>query len=40
MEMADVHHIAIYDDLIVAKVQGCTRAYDARVWPQAATLKS
>ena len=29
MEMADVHHIAIYDDLIAAKVQGCTCAYDA-----------
>lgn len=24
MDMLDVHHIAIYDDLIAAKVQGCT----------------
>lgn len=25
MDMPDVHHIAIYDDLIAAKVQGRTR---------------
>lgn len=29
MDMLDVHHIAIYDDLIAAKVQGCTHVSDA-----------
>lgn len=28
MDMLDVHHIAIYDDLIAAKVQGCAPSSD------------
>lgn len=29
MDMLDVHHIAIYDDLIAAKVQGCAHVSGA-----------